>query len=96
MNTVRIKGYVHASKSYKRAGDYEFAIYSCKTSGDALGLFVGEVDIDYVVPADWNPVAAEVSVLEAQKAQALADYQATVAQINERLSKLLALTNEVA
>ena len=46
------------------------------------------------LPDDWNPVAAEVESLRIQKATALADYQRTVAQLNERLSKLLAITCE--
>lgn len=47
------------------------------------------------IPEDFNPVAVEVGALEARKLKALADYQRTVAEINTRLSKLQAITNEV-
>lgn len=59
-----------------------------------LGQWPHEITVP--LPDDFNPVAAEVASLEAQKLQALQQYQTSVAVINERLSKVLALTNEVA
>ena len=52
-------------------------------------------DVTLPLPEDFNPVSAEVLSLEAQKLTVLADYQRTVAEINTRLSKLQAITNEV-
>lgn len=85
---VTIKGHVYADRTYT-ADKYRFSFYGCKN--DALGLYVGEHSTTYELPDDWNPVAAEVAALEAQKKQALEDFQRTVAQINERLSKLQAI-----
>jgi hypothetical protein len=48
-----------------------------------------EVTVD--LPEDFNPVAAEVAALHAQKLLALEAYQRTVAQINDRLANLQAL-----
>jgi hypothetical protein len=59
-------------------------------SDDVIATWPVEVDFD--LPADFNPVACQVAGLEAAKLQALADYQASVAFINERLGKLQALT----
>ena len=58
-----------------------------------IGCWRREVTIP--LPDDFNPVAAEVAALEQQKVIALRAYQQSVTEINERLSKLLAVTNEV-
>jgi hypothetical protein len=57
-------------------------------------IYIGTQTVSVEVPEDFNPVPAQVAALEAEKAKALAKYQQSVAQINERLSKLLAITNE--
>lgn len=90
---VTINCHVYAIESLYTPGKRSFFIANSKL--DSLGLYVGPIEVTYDVPADWNPVAAEVATLEAQKKQALEDFQRTVAQINERLSKLQAITSEV-
>ena len=60
---------------------------------DALGCWPHKITVP--MPEDFNPVSDEVASLEAQEIQALADYHKSVKTINERLSKLLAITNEV-
>ena len=47
------------------------------------------------VPDNMNMVALQIAALEAEKANAAAEFGATVKRINERLSKLQAITNEV-
>ena len=59
-------------------------------------VFIGMQTVTVEIPDKFNPVPAQVSALNAAKAKALNDYETTVAQINERLSKLLAITNDVA
>ena len=58
-------------------------------------LFVSTQEFEVEVPNDFNPIAGQVKALEAQKSEALDAYQKSVAGINERLSKLMAITNEV-
>ena len=58
-------------------------------------IFIGEQTVIVEVPDDFNPVPAQSAVLHRDKLAALKEYQARVASINERLSKLLAITNEV-
>ena len=82
---VTIKGHVYADD----ISGHTFRIYPCKL--DSRGLYGGPIEVAYDVPADWSPVAAEVAALQAQKKKALEDFQRTVAQINERLSKLQAI-----
>lgn len=94
---VKLTAYVYAAQaSYKK--EPRFSVFGFKASEmDAtFGSLVAEVPIQFDMPADWSPVAAEIASLEARKRQALQDYQNTVAGINERLARLTAITNEVA
>lgn len=58
-------------------------------------VFIGTQAFDCHVPDNFDPTAKQIAALEREKRAALAAYQSTVAGINERLSKLQALTNEV-
>jgi hypothetical protein len=65
---------------------------------DVWGVCVGKLKMTYDIPADFD-IAAEtvrqkVAALEKEKAEAMREYQAKVAQINEQLSKLQAITIE--
>jgi hypothetical protein len=57
-------------------------------------VFIREMTIDVDIPDDFDPVPAQVAALEKQKLRALAEYQQSVAEINERLSKLLAIEHQ--
>ena len=61
--------------------------------GSILGCWPHEITLS--MPEDFNVHAAQVVALQAEEAKAVADYQAAVASVNERLGKLQALTNEV-
>jgi len=50
------------------------------------------VQVTVEVPADLNPVAMKVEKLEAERAELLADTQVKVNHINDKISKLQALT----
>jgi hypothetical protein len=93
MAKVQIKGFVHVQMDYKGQPYYSF--FQTDMSGhDGFGLCCGEATFEYEPPADFNPVAKEVEALEKRKAAALRAYQTTVSEINERLSKLQAITFE--
>ena len=70
-------------------------VWSVKIDESERRIYVGPQEVTIEVPEEFNPVPKQVAALEAEKAKALAAYQRTVAELNERLSKLLALTNEV-
>jgi hypothetical protein len=55
-------------------------------------IFIREMDVEFDVPDDFDPIPKQVAALEAEKRAALAEYQSKVADINERLSKLQAIT----
>lgn len=59
--------------------------------------FLGEQEITVEIPDGLNPTAMEIESLEAQRNELLAETQVKVNHINDRISKLQALTyDEVA
>ena len=66
--------------------------WKCRVDDNSERIFVGAQPITVYVPDNFNPVPHQVAALEAEKAEALDLYQRSVASINERLSKLLAIT----
>ena len=80
-------------------------IYFCKFAWESEGKFVpfaypvdsenytlvGQQEIVLDVPDNYDPRAQQIAALEAQKIKAMADYQKSVAEINDRISKLQAL-----
>lgn len=66
-------------------------LWAHKAPDSESRIFLREVGVEVEAPDDFNPVPAQVAALEAEKAQALAEYQKTVVEINERLSKLLCI-----
>lgn len=64
-----------------------------KASESEEMIYVGEQLMEVGVPDDFDPVPKQVAALREQQAQALALYQKTVGEINERLQKLLAITD---
>ena len=53
--------------------------------------YVCEQEIEIEVPNDYDPRAQKIAALEKHKQKVMADYQKTVDEINERISKLQAL-----
>lgn len=53
--------------------------------------YVGAEEIEIEVPDNYDPRAQKVAALEMQKQKVMADYQKTVTEINDRISKLQAL-----
>jgi hypothetical protein len=53
--------------------------------------YVGAQEIELDVPDDYDPRAQKIAALEKHKQKVMADFQKTVDQINDRISKLQAL-----
>lgn len=70
--------------------------WGIKVSEEQTRIFLCQIEVEVDVPDDFNPVPHQVRALELEKAAALEEYQNKVAEINDRLSRLLAITNEVA
>ena len=67
-------------------------IWKGRVSDEYDRIYVGTRQIEIEVPDDFNPIPLQVAALELEKAEVLEAYQRSVASINERLSKLLAIT----
>lgn len=57
-------------------------------------VFIGEMPVTFEVPDDFDPLPRQIAALEAEKREAMDKYQKAIADINERLSKLQAITYE--
>jgi hypothetical protein len=89
---MKIKTTVHVYYS-KFANDYKggFQVLCFKAPDDDYRVWVSEQDVEIEVPENFDPRQSEVAALEARKIKAMADYQKTVTEINDRISKLQAL-----
>jgi len=68
-----------------------FQVYSLKMNDSEHQTYVGEQEIEIDVPDDYDPRAQKIAALEKHKQKVMADYQKTVTDINEKISKLQAL-----
>jgi hypothetical protein len=97
MSIQQIEVHLHMAHSYTsdyKRKEWRPQIWYVRVSDEESRIYVGPRLIAVEVPDDFDPTARIVAVLEAEKAAALQQYQSTVADINERLSKFLAITNE--
>jgi hypothetical protein len=53
--------------------------------------YICKQDIEIEVPGEFDPRAQQIAALEKEKQKVMADYQKTVTEINDRISKLQAL-----
>lgn len=91
---------IHLFMSYELTKDYlgrEWVpdLWAVRVDENEKRIYIGQQIVTVEVPDDFNPIPAQVAALEKEKDDALAKYRQSVADINERLSKLLAITNEV-
>lgn len=96
MATVQIKGFVHVSADADMHGNPHYTFFTFDATGSAMGyVLVGPAEFTYEVPDTFSPTAAAVAALQAERDKAARDFADTVRRIDERISKLQALTNEV-
>jgi len=105
MSTITVTGWVCMTFGYPRDKEghniysapqtWRPELWSCQVPDTDERVFVGTQEFDCVIPDNFDPTAKQVAALEAAKQKAMDQYQRTVADINARLSKLLAITNEV-
>jgi LmbE family N-acetylglucosaminyl deacetylase len=89
---MKVKTTVHIYHSqYSWEAKAKFQVFSLKMDDTEHMTYVGEQEIEIDVPEAYDPRAQKIAALEAHKKQVMADYQKTVDQINERISKLQAI-----
>lgn len=92
--TIAIAGGIYYDPDHSQwSSEYKFF-------GGDLGAFSQYVpvikhDIEVTLPADWQPQVAEIAALQAMREEAHKKFAETVKKIDLRISKLLAISNEV-
>jgi len=87
---IKITAYIHYNKySWEEKG--EFQIWFAQLSDDENRTYVCEQVVEVEIPDNYDPRPQQIIALEKQKQMVMADYQKTVTEINDRISKLQAL-----
>jgi len=92
---ITVQMHVYARRKWDGTPDYYISDDPDLKDVSIFGRVCTSAPLTFTPPSDLNLTAIEIAALEAEKLKALESYQRTVADINERLSKLLAITNEV-
>jgi len=95
--TVSFKAFVHPElatgyeqNSTNNVDGMTYHIYGFKTSES-----IAEVDVTFTLPDGFDPASKALKELEEQREELRAKFQMAVNEINDRIDKLQALTNEV-
>lgn len=91
---VQVTGYIYHC-NLRSGKESPFVFFNTATMEDRWYSLVGPAEFTYEVPEEFDPTRAELAKLEREAAAVRAAFQARMAEINERVSKLQALTNEV-
>ena len=87
---VKITAHIHYLK-YSWETEGEFEIFSFKVDDNESRTYVGEQEIEVIVPDNYDPRAQQIAALEKHKQKVMADFQISVDNINEKISKLQAI-----
>lgn len=87
---VKITTNIYFAK-YPWEDEGKFELFSMKLEDTDCRTFVGEQEVEVEVPDDYDPRSQQIAALQRQRGKAMADYQKTVDDINEKISKLQAL-----
>ena len=89
---MKIKTTAHVYyEKYTWDKEPRYIVFSCKMEDTDSRTYIGEQQIEVEVPDNYDPRPAQIAALEKQKKKVMADFQKTVDQINERISKLQAI-----
>ena len=87
---VKITAHIHYAKwSWEETSQWQ--LFGFRLDDDDHRTYVGEQEVEVEVPDNYDPRAQQIAALEKQKQQVMADFQKSVNEINDRISKLQAL-----
>lgn len=89
MATIKIEGFVVARKNWDEKFEYTWAAVELKEHGY---ITVKPQVLEFELPSDFNPTAAMIESLAAEKQKIQAAFSAKIAEINDKISNLQALT----
>ena len=87
---IKLTAHIHYSKRHWQ-DEGEFQIFYIRLDDDDQRTYVGEQEVEVEVPDNYDPRPGQIAALEKQRTKVMADYQKMVTEINDRISKLLAL-----
>ena len=87
---IKTTVHIHYSK-YEWEKEGEYLVYSHQMDDTDYRTHIHEQEIEIEVPDHYDPRAQKIAALEKEKQKMMADYQKTVTEINDRISKLQAL-----
>lgn len=87
--------HVHLYHRETIASESPFVLFSSSTMGDSWYTYVGPVTVEAEVPDDFDPRAAKIAALRAEKAKLRAAFAARVKELDDRINSLLAIENTV-
>ena len=89
---MKIKTIVHIhNQQYSWEDAPTYTVFSVRLDDNESRTYVGPQEIEIDVPDDYDPRAQKIAALEKHKKKVMADYQKSVTEINDRISKLQAL-----
>jgi hypothetical protein len=86
---MKLTAHIHFVKYSWDEG--QFLIYGSKLKDSEHCTYVCSQEVEIDIPENYDPRAQQIAALEKQKQKAMADFQKSVDDINERISKLQAL-----
>lgn len=90
---VTIKGFIHYRKDdWCVFNDYQIYPYESSHSG---AVCVCPVSVEVEIPDDFNPITAQVAALENEKRVIKAVFAKNLMALEDSISKLTCITNEV-
>ncbi len=87
---VKVTAHIFYSK-YPWEEKGEYLVLYAKIDDDEDRTYIGPQEIEIDVPDNYDPRAQKIAALEKHKQKVMADYQKTVNEINDRISKLQAI-----
>jgi protein involved in sex pheromone biosynthesis len=87
---MKTTAHIHYVK-YSWDSEGKFEVFSHKLDDAEFRTYVSSQEIEIDVPENYDPRAQQIAVLQKQKQKVTADFQKSVDDINERISKLQAL-----
>lgn len=91
---VTLDLFLHHHDCYGQDGPWR--LYGCDMSKHNMGVFVQQVAVTFDAPDNFNPIPGRVAALENQKRQLKAVFAKSLMEIEDSISKLTCLTNEVS
>ena len=87
---MKTTAHIHFVKyAWEKEGRFE--LFGVKLDDAEFRAYVCSQEIEVDVPENYDPRAQQIAALEKQKQEAMANFQKSVDDINERISKLQAL-----